>query len=128
MNFFDKIFNRDIYPDIKKNILKYQEKLCIQASTTLKNKEFENWMKTKKWLQPDIFLRMEFSNLYFNYRLNELLENSESIKTKEFLFIKDVWILDYVDKFWFLQNKFESGTKLTQEEFDTFFLLGGVFK
>ena len=128
MKFLDKIFNRDIYSDIKNNILDYQHDLSVEANKKIKDKEFKDWLITKKWIFPDLSLRLEFNNLYFNYRLHELLADTTKISAKEYKFQKEIWLLDYVDKFWFLQKKYESHKNMTQEEFETFFLLGGILK
>jgi hypothetical protein len=64
---------------------------------------------------------LEFSNLYFNYQLNSLLENSDKILAKDYKKIQKYWLENYVKKFWILNEKFKKNKKLTQEEFDLFF-------
>ena len=46
MNIIDKIFNRDIYCDLKDNILDYQNKLFFEADKRIKKYDLHQWMKS----------------------------------------------------------------------------------
>ena len=70
MNILDKIFNRDILTDIKKDIICYQRELSKEADKEIKDYEFDYWIKNTKWLDASFELRLEFNNLYFNYKFN----------------------------------------------------------
>ena len=126
MNCFNAIFNKNILPDIKNNITKYQFKLSESANKEIKKYEFNHWINTKKWLDPSFQLRLEFNNLYFNFRLNELISTSETVRHKDYVNLKKIWITDYVNKFWTLNEKFHSETNMSQEEFERFFKTGEI--
>lgn len=126
MKIFDRIFNRDIHKDIKKNILKYQFELYEETNNKIKDVEFNHWLNTKKWLDASFELRLEFNNLYFNYRLNELLTSSDKIMSKDYVALKKIWIEDYANKFWTLNERYHSETGLSPEEFEKFFKLGEI--
>jgi hypothetical protein len=115
------IFNLDIKKDIKKNILDYQRDLWNMANSEIHKQDFKYWLEKKEWLQPSLEIMLEFSNLYFNYQLNSLLENSDKILAKDYKKIQKYWLENYVKKFWILNEKFKKNEKLTQEEFDLFF-------
>jgi hypothetical protein len=115
------IFNLDIKKDMKKNILDYQRELWNMANSKIHKQDFKYWLEKKEWLQPSLEIMLEFSNLYFNYQLNSLLENSDKILAKDYKKIQKYWLENYVKKFWILNEKFKKNEKLTQEEFDLFF-------
>ena len=126
MNILDKIFNRDILTDIKKDIICYQRELSKEADKEIKDYEFDYWIKNTKWLDASFELRLEFNNLYFNYKLNELISTSTKIKYKDFVNLKKLWIKDYVNKFWTLNEKFHSKTNMSQKDFERFFKTGEI--
>jgi hypothetical protein len=115
------ILNIDIKKDIQKNILKYQCKLRDAANSEIHRQDFKQWLKTKHWIQPSFELMLEFTNLYFNYQLNKMLKNSEKVLTRDYKKIQKSWIENYTKKFWFLNERFKNGEKLTQNEFELFF-------
>jgi hypothetical protein len=115
------IFNLDIKKDMKKNILDYQRELWNMANSKIHKQDFKYWLEKKEWLQPSLEIMLEFSNLYFNYQLNSLLENSDKILAKDYKKIQKYWLENYVKKFWILNEKFKKNQKLNQEEFNLFF-------
>jgi hypothetical protein len=119
-------FNIDIKGKIKKNLLDYQYALSDKADKILRDKNFNKWLnndclKENNICYPSFFLRLEFNNLYFNYQLNKLINESEKIMSRDFDKIKTEWLNNYTDKFWFLNDKMKKGENLTQDEFDVFF-------
>jgi hypothetical protein len=115
------IFNLDIKKDIKKNILDYQRDLWNMANSEIHKQDFKYWLEKKEWLQPSLEIMLEFSNLYFNYQLNKLFNISDKILAKDYKKIQELWLENYIKKFWILNEKFKKNEKLTQEEFDLFF-------
>lgn len=115
------ILNLDIKNDIQKNILDYQRKLWNKANSEIHKQDFKYWLKTKKWLEPSLDIMLEFSNLYFNYQLNEILNTSDKILAKDYKKIQERWLENYIKKFWILNEKLKKNEKLTQEEFEVFF-------
>ena len=115
------IFNIDIKKDIQKNILKYQKDLSKKANRAIHQKDFDNWLETKKWLDPSLEVMLNFNNLYFNFQLNKLIFSSEKIMSKDFKNMQKAWIDDYAEKFWTLNKKYTNKEMLTQEEFEKFF-------
>jgi hypothetical protein len=115
------IFNIDIKKDIQKNILKYQKDLSKKASRAIHQKDFDNWLETKEWLDPSLEVMLNFNNLYFNFQLNKLIFSSEKIMSKDFKNMQKAWIDDYAEKFWTLNKKYNNKEMLTQKEFENFF-------
>ena len=115
------IFNIDIKKDIQKNILKYQKDLSKKASRAIHQKDFDNCLETKEWLDPSLEVMLNFNNLYFNFQLNKLIFSSEKIMSKDFKTMQKDWIDDYAEKFWTLNKKYTNKEILTQEEFEKFF-------
>ena len=124
MSVFSSVFNIDIRSDIKRNILDYQSELCKKADSIIKKYEFNHWMNTKQWLVPSLELRIQFNNLYFNYMLNELVNGSKKIMSRDFDALKKIWLLDYTSKFWSLQIKYKLNQNMTQEEFNRLLTVG----
>ena len=124
MNIIDKFFNRDIYSDLKKNITKHQWKMFQESEKVINDYYFKQWIKTKVELFPNMELRLDFGTLYFNYRLHELVSDDKPVFYEQFSNLRKIWIKDYTEKFSTLQSKFDSGVKMTQAEFDRFFIVG----
>ncbi len=121
------LFNFDIKKDIKKNILKYQTKLWAKASSAITKHRFKHFKETKTCLKPSVWLMLEFNNLYFNYQLNKLLSMSDNIAAKDYKKVQEIWVKDCVEKFWYINNKYNNEEELTQEEFEIYFDLNRKF-
>ena len=104
--------------------LDFQNQLNRESMDKLHDEDFKQWLETKTFRAPAFELKLQFGSMYYNYRINELLENNKMLPAHEYINLKKIWLTDYTSKFWILNRMYNEGSMLDQKQFRNFFTIG----